>query len=167
MLERDNRTKMLNLKKENASEKQQQRATHNKQLKLARNTLQQQQDETEANTDLSDLQLNNSIINVIEQHMPIELFMETPPLTGDCSSTHSTNSMCSTGGISADSELQNSNNNNNTQTSTNAAVLALDASATTTQTITTDMHDDFNANMDNDGERPLVLVIITDYDMQQ
>lgn len=163
MLERDTRTKMLDLNMENAG-KQQQSATHNNQIKLSRSKqAQHQQDETEANTDLSDLQLNNSIINVIEQHMPIELFMETPPLTGDCSSTHSTNSMCSTGGISGDSELPNSNQ----QTSSNAAaVLALDASATT-DTMTTDMNDDFNTNMDNDGERPLVLVIITDYDMQQ
>lgn len=158
-MERDNRTKILDLKIKNADKQQQK---HYNQLKLARNTLQHQQDETEANTDLSDLQLNNSIINVIEQHMPIELFMETPPLTGDCSSTHSTNSMCSTGGISGDAELPN----NNQQTTTNAAELALDASATT-QTMTTDMNDDFNANMENDGERPLVLVIITDYDMQQ
>uniref|UniRef100_A0A0K8W1V9 Uncharacterized protein n=1 Tax=Bactrocera latifrons TaxID=174628 RepID=A0A0K8W1V9_BACLA len=158
MLERDNRIKILDLKIKNADKQQQQ----NNHLKVARNTLQQRQDETETNTDLSDLQLNNSIINVIEQHMPIELFMETPPLTGDCSSTHSTNSMCSTGGISADAELPN----NNQQTTTNAAVLALDASATT-QTMTADMQEDFNATMDNDSERPLVLVIITDYDMQQ
>ncbi|CAD7015113.1 unnamed protein product [Ceratitis capitata] len=126
---------------------------------------QPQQDETEANTDLSDLQLNNSIINVIEQHMPIELFMDTPPLTGDCSSTHSTNSMCSSGGISADAELQQHNQQSTTTTS--AAVLALDAN-TAAQALTTDMNDDFpNANVDGDGERPLVFVIITDYDMQQ
>lgn len=139
--------------------KQYQHSPHSNPTKLATATLQhkQQLEETEANTDLSDLQLNNSIINVIEQHMPIELFMETPPLTGDSSSTHSTNSMCSSGGVSADSEPHNNN----------AALLALDADTPTTGLTTEISEPHFSSNGDADGERPLVLVIITDYDMQQ
>jgi len=99
---------------------------------------------------VDDLNLNDSFINVIEQHMPVELFMETPPLTGDTiSNTNSTNSMCST---IMSSDAGDAVNN------TTAAGTVVALNATNAVSIA--------ASSDEDGERPLVLVIITDYNMQ-
>lgn len=91
--------------------------------------------------------LNENLLSAIEQQLPLEIFLQTPPLTGDglSSSNNSTNSLCSTI-LSEGGDL--------TGSSAAGTVVAVEDSSTS------ELAGDNN-------ERPLVLVIITDYNVQQ
>lgn len=87
--------------------------------------------------------------NMYEQDLPLELFLDTPPLTGDGISTNSTNSTCST--------LLSGDGADMISGASNAAAAA---SALAVKNNTDSLTDDDDGN---NNESPLVLVIITDY----